>query len=69
MKIEYLNRDEMFSVETDELGRFYLCVIVGGMAMSEKKILMDEAMYSQFCVDPAGLIPWVKSIRMNATNN
>jgi hypothetical protein len=37
MKILYINKQQMFSVEQDDAGRLYLCVVVGGVVMAEKK--------------------------------
>jgi hypothetical protein len=63
MKILYLNQAQMFSVEEDDQGALYLCVVVGGVAMSEKKVLMDEGLISLYRADPSRLINHVNAIR------
>ncbi|HEY8328421.1 MAG TPA: hypothetical protein VIO59_08280 [Rhodanobacter sp.] len=63
MKILYINKQKMYSVEQDDEGMMYLCVVVGGIAMSEKKVPMDEYLVSLYQADPGGLIECVNKIR------
>lgn len=62
MKILYLDRQKMFSVEQDEEGNLFLCVVVGGIAMREIRVPMSQDMVDLFRSNPESLIDKVKEI-------
>jgi predicted P-loop ATPase len=66
MKILYINKQKMYSVEQDDGGRLYLCVVIGDIAMSEKRVPMDEYLTSLYLTDPNGLVERVNQIRKGA---
>jgi len=63
MKVLYVNRQQLFSVEQDDCGDLYLCVVIGGIAMSERKIPMDDRLIEIYRANPEQLIGKVNEIR------
>lgn len=66
MKILHIDKKQLFSVEQDDDGMMYLRVVVGGVAMRERRVAMDEDLQSLYKADPNLLISCVVEIRRKA---
>lgn len=62
MKSVHINPDEMFEVYQDG-DRYYISVVVGGIAMYEVQREMNDEMIARFLKDPKLLIWCVEKIR------
>lgn len=68
MEIEFIDREEMYSVRAVGV-ELFLCVVVGGVGLWDERIPMDEVMTRQFRENPCGLLPWVQKVRRGSIAN